>query len=154
MRPGLALAMLVATMGGIGRLRPGPGTWGSAVVLPAMLLGPLACLALALVLAMLGFWATYRVLGEDTAADPAWVVIDEGAGQLLVLAALPAGAGFWGVVLAFLLFRIFDILKPGPVGWADRRHGAAGVMLDDLVAGAIAAVLVLLVRAVFPEIPL
>jgi phosphatidylglycerophosphatase A len=154
MRPGLALAMLVATMGGIGRLRPGPGTWGSAVVLPAVLLGPLACLGLAAVLAALGFWATLRVLGEETAADPAWVVVDEGAGQVLVLAALPAGAGVWGVVLAFLLFRIFDILKPGPVGWADRRHGATGVMLDDLVAGAIAAVLVLLVRAVFPEIPL
>jgi phosphatidylglycerophosphatase A len=154
MRPGLALAMLVATMGGIGRLRPGPGTWGSALVLPAVLLGPLGCFALAVALAAAGFWATFRVLGEDTAADPAWVVVDEGAGQLLVLAALPAGAGFWGIVLAFLLFRIFDILKPGPVGWADRRHGAVGVMLDDLVAGAIAAALVLLLRAAFPEIPL
>ncbi|GGC55529.1 phosphatidylglycerophosphatase A [Siccirubricoccus deserti] len=154
MRPGLALAMLVATMGGIGRLRPGPGTWGSALVLPAVLLGSLGCLALAVVLAVAGFWATYRVLGEDTAADPAWVVVDEGAGQLLVLAALPAGAGFWGIVLAFLLFRFLDILKPGPVGWADRRHGAVGVMLDDLVAGVIAAALVLLLRAAFPEIPL
>ncbi|MFC7543834.1 phosphatidylglycerophosphatase A [Siccirubricoccus deserti] len=123
-------------------------------MLPAVLLGSLGCLALAVVLAVAGFWATYRVLGEDTAADPAWVVVDEGAGQLLVLAALPAGAGFWGIVLAFLLFRFLDILKPGPVGWADRRHGAVGVMLDDLVAGVIAAALVLLLRAAFPEIPL
>jgi phosphatidylglycerophosphatase A len=147
-------ARFVATMGGVGLLRPAPGTWGSALVLPAVLLGPAVCLGMAAVLAAAGFWATWRILGEDTAADPSWVVVDEGAGQLLVLAALPAGAGFNGVLLAFLLFRIFDIVKPGPVGWADRRHGALGVMLDDLVAGAFAAALVLLLRATFPEVPL
>jgi phosphatidylglycerophosphatase A len=55
------------------------------------------------------------------------------------------------VLLAFLLFRLFDIAKPGPVGWADRQHGARGVMLDDVIAGALAAVLVLLARAILPE---
>nr|WP_256476335.1 phosphatidylglycerophosphatase A [Siccirubricoccus soli] len=146
--------MAVATMGGVGRLRPGPGTWASALVLPAVLLGPLGCLALGLVLWAVGFWATQRILGEDTAADPAWVVVDEGAGQALALAALPVGAGVTGAALAFLLFRILDIVKPGPVGWADRRHGALGVMLDDLLAGAIAACLILLLRAAIPEVPL
>lgn len=148
------LAMLIATMFGIGRARPGPGTWGSALVLPAVLLGPAVCLGMAAAFAAAGFWATWRILGEDTAADPSWVVVDEGAGQLLVLAALPGGAGLNGVLLAFLLFRIFDIVKPGPVGWADRRHGAVGVMLDDLVAGVLAAALVLLLRATFPGVPL
>jgi phosphatidylglycerophosphatase A len=144
------VAYLVATLCGVGRLRPAPGTWGSAVVLPAALLGPWACLGLSALLAVVGYWATRRMLGEDTTADPSWVVVDEGVGQLLVLAALPTGTGAPGVILAFLLFRLFDITKPGPVGWADRRHGATGVMLDDIVAGVFAASLVLLLRAVLP----
>jgi phosphatidylglycerophosphatase A len=142
---------LVATLGGVGRLRPAPGTWGSAVVLPVALLGPAWCFWLAVLLTVAGLWATHRLLGEDTNADPGWVVVDEGAGQLLALAALPAGTGARGVILAFLLFRLFDITKPGPVGWADRQHGARGVMLDDVVAGALAALLILLLRAVLPE---
>ncbi|MDO9712997.1 phosphatidylglycerophosphatase A family protein [Paracraurococcus lichenis] len=151
MSPALRSAWLVATLGGVGRLRPAPGTWGSAVVLPAALLGPLACLLLAVPLTLIGWWATRIMLGEDTDADPSWVVVDEGAGQLLALAALPAGTGARGVILAFLLFRLFDITKPGPVGWADRQHGARGVMLDDLVAGALAAALILALRAVLPD---
>jgi phosphatidylglycerophosphatase A len=150
-RRGQQLAYAVATLGGIGRLRPAPGTWGSAVVLPAVLLGPWGCLALALLLTATGYWATRRMLGDDTAADPSWVVVDEGAGQALALAALPIGAGLPGVLLAFLLFRLFDITKPGPVGWADRQHGARGVMLDDIIAGALAAALILLSRALLPE---
>ncbi|WP_240756688.1 phosphatidylglycerophosphatase A family protein [Roseicella aquatilis] len=149
MSPGQGAAWLVATLGGVGRLRPAPGSWGSAVVLPAALLGPAACFGLALLLTVLGFWAAHRLLGEDTNADPGWVVVDEGAGQLLALAALPE-AGWIGVALAFLLFRLFDITKPGPVGWADRRHGAIGVMLDDLVAGALVAVLLLALQVVLP----
>ncbi len=128
------IAWAVASLCGIGRLRPAPGTWGSAVVLPVAWLGPEACLVLAVVLALAGLWAVPRVTTED----PGWVVVDEGAGQLLALAALP-GPSWLGVALAFALFRLFDILKPGPVGWADRRPGAFGVMLDDVVAGLLAA---------------
>jgi phosphatidylglycerophosphatase A len=58
------------------------------------------------------------------------------------------------VLLAFLLFRAFDILKPGPVGWADRRKGAFGVMLDDVVAGALAAGVIGLLRTAWPGAPL
>ena len=72
---------------------------------------------------------------------------------------MPLSAGLWfagappqlfpwpGWVSAFLLFRLFDIWKPGPVGWADRRPGPTGVMLDDVVAGLIAAALVTLLAA-------
>jgi phosphatidylglycerophosphatase A len=131
----VTLARFVASLGGIGFLRPAPGTWGSAAVLPLALAGPSWCLACAVLLALLGLWAVARL--PEREADPGWVVVDEGAGQLLALAAAPAG---WPWVLAaFALFRLFDILKPGPVGWADRRKGALGVMLDDLVAGALAA---------------
>lgn len=150
MSSGQRMAWLVATLGGVGRLRPAPGSWGSAVVLPAAILGPAACFGLALLLTALGLWATRRLIGEGSNADPSWVVVDEGAGQLLALATLPQVSAP-GLALAFLLFRLFDITKPGPVGWADRRHGAIGVMLDDLVAGALAAVLLLALRAMLPE---
>lgn len=145
-----ALPCLVASLGGIGRLRPAPGSWGSAVVLPVALLGPEYSLALAALLTLLGFWALARL--SCCHLDPSWVVIDEGAGQSLALAALPAAAGPLGIGLAFLLFRLFDITKPGPVGWADRRKGRAGVMLDDLIAGALAAAILLACR--FGGLPL
>jgi phosphatidylglycerophosphatase A len=130
---------LIASVLGIGFLRPAPGTWGSAVVLPCALLGPLPCLILGLLVLLAGFLAVRRL--PDAEADPGWIVVDEAAGQLLALAALPAQPSLIGVAAAFLLFRAFDILKPGPVGWADRQHGALGVMLDDAVAGALAAAL-------------
>ncbi|WP_043363834.1 phosphatidylglycerophosphatase A [Belnapia sp. F-4-1] len=144
----------IATMGGIGLLRPAPGSWGSALVLPLALLGPAWCLALALLLTLLGLWAIDRLLATDRQADPGWVVIDEAAGQLLALAALPSAPTGWGIILAFLLFRLFDVTKPGPVGWADRKHGPFGIMLDDVVAGAMAAALLLLLRFAWPEVPL
>lgn len=127
----------IATLAGVGLLRPAPGTWGSAVVLPAVLLGPGWCLGLAVALGLAGLWAVARL--PERQADPGWVVVDEGAGQLLALAALPLGADWPWVLAAFGLFRLFDITKPGPVGWADRQKGAVGVMLDDVMAGALAA---------------
>lgn len=143
-------ARLVATLGGAGLLRPGPGTWGSAVVLPLVLLGPLSCLVLALVVTLAGYWAAQQVLRDDT-EDPGWFVADEGAGMLIALAALPA-ATWPGVLAAFALFRLLDIAKPWPVSWADRQAGALGVMLDDLVAGAIAAAALLALHAAFPGV--
>ena len=140
--------MLVATLGGVGRLRPGPGTWGSAVVLPLVLAGPLACLVGALAIAIAGWWAAGQVLDERT-EDPGWFVADEGAGMLLALAALPA-ATLPGVFLAFALFRALDIVKPWPISWADAQPGAFGVMLDDVLAGAIAAAGLLAFTSVYP----
>lgn len=146
----MRLAVAVASLGGIGRLRPAPGSWASAVVLPAALLGPLPCLALAALATALGVLALRR-LPEEAAADPGWVVIDEAAGQLVALAALPQ-AGAAGLLLAFLLFRLFDVGKPGPVGWADRRGGILGVMLDDVIAGGLAALVLLALAALAPGV--
>ena len=70
--------------------------------------------------------------------DPGWVVIDEFAGQWITLLAL-ARPRSPGLIAAFVLFRLFDITKLGPVGWADRQHGAFGIMADDVIAGVIAA---------------
>lgn len=133
-----ALARRIAALGGLGDLRPAPGTWASAAVLPlAFLPGWVALLACAGFTAA-GFWALARL--PEAGEDPPWVVVDEAAGQSLAL----AFAGGWlGALLAFALFRLFDIWKPGAVGWADRQPGALGVMLDDLVAGAMAAILLL-----------
>jgi phosphatidylglycerophosphatase A len=132
--------MFVATLGGVGRLRPGPGTWGSALVLPLAWAGPWACLGGALLLGVAGWWAAGQVLRDDT-EDPGWFVADEGAGMLLALAALPVATPA-GVLLAFALFRALDIGKPWPISWADSQPGALGVMLDDILAGAITALAV------------
>jgi phosphatidylglycerophosphatase A len=133
----MTAAHLVATLGGAGLMRPAPGSWGSLVVLPVVLLGPGACLVLGLVLTLAGFWAAPRVIAE-VGDDPSWFVADEGAGMLLALAALPA-ASLPGVLLAFLLFRALDILKPWPISWADAQPGGFGVMLDDVLAGVLSA---------------
>ncbi len=129
----------IASLGGIGFLKPAPGTWGSAAVLPLAFLPPWAALLAGVLFTALGYWALTRL--PEAAADPGWVVVDEAAGQSLALA---AATGWVGVILAFVLFRLFDITKPGPVGWADRQKGPFGVMADDVIAGAMAAVVILL----------
>jgi phosphatidylglycerophosphatase A len=144
----------LASLCGAGFLRPAPGTWGSAVALipGAALLawgGPAAVGVGALALAALGWWAVARELDRTAEPDPGWIVIDEAAGMWLTLAGLP-GFGWFGTATAFALFRLFDVAKPGPVGWADRRGGATGVMLDDLVAGALAAAVLIALSFVLP----
>lgn len=132
------LAREVAALGGLGRLRPAPGTWASAALLPLALLPGWVALAACAGFTAAGFWALARL--PEAEADPPWVVVDEAAGQSLALA---AAEGLAATLLAFALFRAFDIAKPGPVGWADRQPGALGVMADDLLAGALAGLLVL-----------
>ena len=129
----------IASGFGCGYAKFAPGTFGSAgaLALGALLLWrtpgliPLA----ALLATLLGLWAVHRIGGDD---DPGWITIDEIAGQLLALLPLSAPSPL-GLLAAFVLFRLLDILKPGPVGWADRQHGAAGVMGDDVIAGLLAA---------------
>lgn len=153
------IARAVATVGFVGLLRPAPGTWGSLVALPlgwlAMQAGPLAFALLIVATAAAGWWATSVVTAEGD-PDPGEVVIDELVGQWIALLPVAVGAAaagapllaLWpGWIAAFVLFRVFDVWKPGPVGWADRLHGPTGVMLDDVVAGALAAAGVMLLAA-------
>ncbi len=93
-----------------------------------------------------GYWALRRVRVEG---DPGWVVIDEFAGQWIALAALSHPSAL-GLLMAFLLFRLLDIAKPGPVGWADRQEGPLGIMMDDVLAGMFVAVVLGLVRLTWP----
>lgn len=158
---------LVASFLGTGFLRPGPGTWGSLAALPVAwalhTLGGFPALVAATVLALaLGWWATAEALRSDPDPDPGWIVIDEVAGMWIALMPVSLGAAHAGVavlalwpgwVVAFLAFRLFDIWKPGPVGWADRRGGAFGVMLDDAIAGVFAAVAVMAGAAIAHGLP-
>lgn len=148
----MSAARLIATWFGTGFLRPAPGTWGSlvAIVLAMIingLLGFPALVVATVLVTLLGFWACRQVLEGRPGEDPSEIVIDEVAGQWLAF--LFAAAGFWfrdfqgflpwpAPVAAFVFFRLFDIWKPGPVGRADRRGDADGVMLDDLWAGLLA----------------
>jgi phosphatidylglycerophosphatase A len=146
----------LAALFGIGHLPYGPGTWGSLAALApgAALLalgGPVLVAASALLLAFAGWRAVASLPPSVQAGDAGWIVIDEAAGQWLALAGLGA-ASLPGLVAAFVLFRLFDIAKPWPVSWADRRHDAGGIILDDLIAGAMAASLLMLLRALVPEV--
>jgi len=135
-------AMLAATFFGVGRLRPGPGTWGSsaAVVLWAALAYGLQptlrtpiCIVLALLFTLIGIPAATRVARASGVKDPQFIVIDEVAGQLIALIAVPLA---WKTFLAgFILFRAFDIIKPPPVRQIEKLPEGAGIVLDDVAAG-------------------
>lgn len=150
-RPSLTSpAVLIATGLGSGYLPKAPGTWGS--LLAAVLAWPLALwtgypglLAAAALATVVGIWATGVYVARTGEDDPGPVVIDEVAGQWLTLAACPVDPVWW--LVGFAAFRVADIAKPWPASWIDRRmHGPLGVMLDDIVAGAYAALAVWLIR--------
>ena len=137
-------AWLIGTFFGAGLLKPGPGTYGSiaAVLLwyaAAHILHPApAALALgtaiaAILTTLVGIPAATIVANESGREDPGHVVIDEVAGQLIALIAIPAD--WQHAALSLLLFRFFDILKPPPVRQLERLHGGTGIMLDDVGAG-------------------
>jgi phosphatidylglycerophosphatase A len=138
-------ATLVATFFGIGRLRPGPGTWASAAAvaiwaavayeLPPSLRTPVA-IAMAALATLLGIPAATRAARAAATKDPQFVVIDEVAGQLIALIAVPLA---WKTFLAgFILFRAFDIIKPPPVRELERLPEGSGIVLDDVAAGVFA----------------
>lgn len=146
----MRLPLLVATGLGSGYFPFAPGTVGSAlgVLLHAGLWfagGPLATLAGMLVATALGFWSAGKAEAHFARRDPGPVVIDEVAGQMLSLLFVPLTAGT--ALAGFILFRIFDILKPFPCRRLERLPGGSGIMTDDLMAGLYAnLVLQVLVR--------
>ncbi len=150
------MSRLVASFAGVGYWPIAPGTAGSAVavVLGAGLMqGPGWLLpAAAIAAAAAGFLSIPRAVA-DRNADPGWVVIDEVAGQWVALIGL-ATPSWPGLLLAFVLFRLLDIWKPGPIGWADRQTGAAGIMVDDLIAGCTVAATLFAIRLAWPDAPL
>jgi phosphatidylglycerophosphatase A len=134
---------LICSFFGAGQLPKAPGTWGSAAALPFIWIltwigGPWLLGAALLATFGIGWWASARIVAEDGAEDPSWVVIDEVVGQGLTLLLVPPS--LLGYAIGFALFRLFDIKKPWPVSWADQQvKGGLGIMLDDVLAGIYAA---------------
>jgi phosphatidylglycerophosphatase A len=140
-------ATLVATFFGIGYMRPGPGTWASVAtvaiwVVLAHFLAPALrtpiVVTLALLVILVGVPAATRVARASVGKDPQFVVIDEVAGQLISLIAVPLS---WQSFLAgLILFRVFDIVKPPPVQQLERLPEGTGIVLDDVAAGILALI--------------
>jgi phosphatidylglycerophosphatase A len=136
------LAASVATFFGVGRLKPGPGTWGSlaTVLLWAAASSRIpfaartsATIIAALVITLIGIPAATLVARAASSKDPQFVVIDEVAGQLVALIAVPLA---WKTFLAgFILFRVFDMWKPFPIRRLERLPEGTGIVVDDLGAG-------------------
>lgn len=143
-------AWAVGTFLGAGYLRPGPGTYGSVAAVLLWLLAGYAVhgnaqtltwitAAGAVLATAIGIPAATRVARESGRPDPGFVVIDEVAGQWIALLFLPP---LWpNALLALLLFRFFDILKPPPIRRFEALPEGTGIMVDDLVAGLFALAL-------------
>jgi len=145
------LALAIATFG-VGFIPIAPGTWGSLVGVGIYLLlrtKPLSgllgfefTLVLTIqIITLLGIWAASRTERMTGRKDPGKVVVDEVAGQLvsLIPTLMPIlSAPIW-IMVSFILFRFFDIVKPYPARDMERLHGGLGIMCDDWVAGIYAA---------------
>ncbi len=143
-------AWAVGTLVGVGFWRPGSGTWASAITAAAwwalahylipVRLQWISITVLVWAVLIIGIPAAGIVARECDQEDPSHVVIDEVAGQLIALLGVPL---HWqSVVLSFILFRIFDILKPPPLRRLERIEGGAGIVLDDVGAGLYALAIV------------
>lgn len=150
------ICVLIATGFFSGKLPFSPGTWGSlAFVLLWYILGSFGLLQsleeqslCVFVLAALGHWSTHNYLkinsptsNQKSELDPPSVVIDEWLGMMIALLGVRHNDTAL-IICAFLAFRFFDILKPGPIRKAEKQPGAIGIMLDDALAGLIATVVV------------
>jgi phosphatidylglycerophosphatase A len=147
------LAVFLATAGYAGYFPIAPGTMGSAVGLLVYLLVPWTQstaleIGLIVVLFATGVWAGTIAEQFFGGIDPGPIVLDEVVGMLITLAFIPVG---WsGAIVGFLLFRIFDVVKPYPAARFEKLHGGLGVMADDAMAAVYANVSLRLLLALFP----
>lgn len=148
------VAVLIATVGGVGYAPVAPGTFGSAagILIYWLTRGwPVEWqMALIVVVTVVGIWASTRAAKHFGKEDPGFVVIDEVAGQLVTLAF--TGAGLTATIFAFFVFRVLDIIKPFPADRFERLHGGTGIMADDLMAGVYGCVIVHLAMRFVPFI--
>ena len=143
---------------GSGLPRRAPGTWGTVggliIAIPLLSLGFVPFLIITILSCVIGSWICGRTSELMGGHDNPHIVWDEWAGMWLTLLPLSymgiADGNFWqniaqtssivAIIIAFILFRFFDIIKPPPIGWADKKvAGGLGIMLDDIIAGIMAA---------------
>lgn len=145
------LALVLSSCFGLGLIPVAQGTFGTLAAIPlAIALARLTPIAGAYVLfffILLAVWVSARSAGALAKEDPGEVVIDEVAGLLMTLFLLPATA--FNLCLGFILFRLFDILKPYPIRRLEKIGGGAGIVLDDLLAGIYANVCIRILILVF-----
>lgn len=143
------IAIAIATAGGAGYSPFAPGTVASALTILVLWLVPFSragIVAFLVAIIVVGTWAAERAERVLGGKDPGAIVIDEVAGMTLSVLAFPLTAP---VLLAgFLLFRLFDVVKPPPANASQRLRGGIGVMIDDLIAGAYALAVLAVARAV------
>ena len=143
--------LAIATMGRIGKTRPAPGTLGSAAaLLPAVglaMAGGWVLEAATLIACIVGVKAANVYEAHSGEKDASEIVIDELAGQWIALLVVPLDWRWW--VAAFVMFRVFDVAKPGPVKMAEALPGGIGVMADDIVAGVMAAACLIVMQWAF-----
>lgn len=147
------VAVFIATVGYAGYFPVAPGTIGSLAGLLAYLLvwwsGSVAVeVGLIVLLFAVGVWAGTTAERFFGGIDPGPVVVDEVVGMLITLAFIPVGVS--GALIGFVLFRIFDVLKPYPAGRFERLHGGLGVMADDAMAAVYANITLRLVLWAWP----
>jgi phosphatidylglycerophosphatase A len=140
-----------ATALGAGYSPIASGTAGSAVALLILWLVPFSRVGLVVffvVVTVAGTWAAHVAEAAVGSKDPGVIVIDEVAGMTLSVLVLPLPLTWRVLLVGFVLFRIFDVVKPFPAGRSQRLRGGVGVMIDDIIAGLYALILLLALRAV------
>lgn len=133
----------LSTWFGSGLITPASGTWGTLFSMPFVVVaylfgGAQALIIGCIIIFTIGLWAAHQFEKDSKSHDSSMIVIDETAGMFL--AAVTVNGSALSFVLAFILFRFFDAVKPWPISWLDKKvNGAFGVMIDDILAGVFAA---------------
>ena len=153
---------------GSGLPRRAPGTWGSVgglvMAIPLLSLGFVPFLIMTILSCVIGVWICGRTSELMQGHDDPHIVWDEWAGIWITLLpfsylldtehfwqAISQGSSITALIIAFVLFRFFDIIKPPPIGWADKKvAGGLGIMLDDIIAGVMAAAIWIAISLVVP----
>ena len=148
------VAVFVATFGYVGYFPIAPGTAGSAAALGLYAIvrwvgTPATELVTIVAVLIVGVWAAHGTERALNRKDPGAVVIDEVLGMLMTLAFMPLS--FWGIVAGFLLFRIFDVIKPFPAGRLEHLPGGFGIMADDAMAGVYGQIVMRMGIATWPQ---
>ncbi len=145
------LSFLIATGGFVGKIPFAPGTLGTLVAIPIILIywnkGLLAQLSITAAVFFIGLWASIVLVEKYKEKDPEYIVVDEIAGFMVTMIAIEPTLVH--LVIGFILFRLYDILKPPPIKHFEKLPSGFGVMVDDIIAGIYAWICLFIIVKVF-----